>query len=773
MFSPTGVRKQMVINLKRAASLGIPIKELVEKDEQSLSDYSDRSDGNTSEKSGKSGRRSYTRSYTSGTVSDSSDGDDDYSGPNYIKLSKLITESSVAGSAVRKVAESAYRFNKGRDAILIKAFETSSLDYAEFRVLLKRMFFLSFTDEEYVHVTHMFDTNSNGAVNGSDFILCFIILAKIMKDIRRSRNVQHSRARQSINTQHQEDIIKKKNDKELGVEDYNYSENDKQSAIEKITTAAHKFDRTHHAAKSLKQFDVAYLNPFNFRATIRSTFEVNVSDKELGALIHFFNKGESGNVICEDFLLWFLTTGYTYRLEKRSQQVLKTRLSSMEQIMEDEKLKEKQEIEFEAAIDMDYTDADVTSMRTKIADAAAKYDKTHPNAVSLQGFNSKYCTPALFREMLKRTFQIALTDKEAGSLLHDYEGEKKGLIFNKGFLVSFIRLGCQERFKTHTAQLEKERRLQEKANENHEKQLLADWKRDDAIFDPYNFTESDMQRTLHKIKTLAHGYHHDHSSACDLSPFNGCEMGPAEFREMAKRQMNISFTYPEVAALMNYVGSSTDPKKIHTGMFVIKLKFLANDERNRRRLKQLERTESVEKERQEDLIKKRERAVLKLNEVVDYDYSQADYESGVRKMSQAAAKYDKNHPSSMSLDAFQSLVMTPGVFSKMVQRTFQVKLSGKELGAIIELYDANGDGFIDTGEFLSNFFGMQREYRNIAREERNRKILKKKEEERQRITEKMIKQHNREAKRLKFKERDKNSLFRKLCQAAQLFALDK
>ena len=47
-------------------------------------------------------------------------------------------------------------------------------------------------------------------------------------------------------------------------------------------------------------------------------------------------------------------------------------------------------------------------------------DKTHPSAVSLDGFISKYLKPIDFRDLLKNTFSIILTPKELGTSLYIY-----------------------------------------------------------------------------------------------------------------------------------------------------------------------------------------------------------------------------------------------------------------------------------------------------------------------------------------------------------------
>ena len=47
---------------------------------------------------------------------------------------------------------------------------------------------------------------------------------------------------------------------------------------------------------------------------------------------------------------------------------------------------------------------------------AGNYDRGHPSSPSLQGFMGAAMTPAAFKEMMMRTFQVSLTPKELGAL---------------------------------------------------------------------------------------------------------------------------------------------------------------------------------------------------------------------------------------------------------------------------------------------------------------------------------------------------------------------
>ena len=56
-----------------------------------------------------------------------------------------------------KLAKKAHHFVKERDGALLTAFETNDLDYLNFRIFLKRLLLLEFTDEEWTQVCSFFD----------------------------------------------------------------------------------------------------------------------------------------------------------------------------------------------------------------------------------------------------------------------------------------------------------------------------------------------------------------------------------------------------------------------------------------------------------------------------------------------------------------------------------------------------------------------------------------------------------------------------------------
>lgn len=308
MFSPVGTKKIMLNNYRRSLSTGESVKSIVSRENSidNISESESNSNNNTTNSNngniiiGSSLRR--LKSLQSFSSADSATSESKrqqrvhkkgvYSSVrNHMELSKILKEDSVAGNAVRKVASAAVKFDKERDGVLISAFETSALDYDNFRMLLKRMFFLEFTDEEFIQVCEMFDIHDHHEVNGSEFVVVFTILSNIIKNEKRKEHRERKEQDEIKYKEKNEEIISKLKSNIDNAVDYNFTELDRNNAINKINTAAAKYDRTHHTAKSLKSFERAYMEPIEFRDCLKGTFDINLTPKELGALVLYYNDG--------------------------------------------------------------------------------------------------------------------------------------------------------------------------------------------------------------------------------------------------------------------------------------------------------------------------------------------------------------------------------------------------------------------------------------------------------------------------------------------------
>jgi hypothetical protein len=88
-------------------------------------------------------------------------------------LDYILQEETLLGDVTRKIAEVAIRYRRERDAVLLTVFNANALSYEEFRDHLNRSFRLKFSDEEFQEVIKLFDNDGDGAIDGSEFLVCF------------------------------------------------------------------------------------------------------------------------------------------------------------------------------------------------------------------------------------------------------------------------------------------------------------------------------------------------------------------------------------------------------------------------------------------------------------------------------------------------------------------------------------------------------------------------------------------------------------------------
>lgn len=95
--------------------------------------------------------------------------------------------------------------------------------------------------------------------------------------------------------------------------------------------------------------------------------------------------------------------------------------------------------------------------------------------------------------------------------------------------------------------------------------------------------------------------------------------------------------------------------------------------------------------------------------------------SAKKKIGSVAAYYD---PDKYSLNGFTSTSLMPTEFREQLKRNFRINLTDAELGALVFLFDRDGNNTVDSVEFINEFF-------KIGKQERNKMNLLHKEEKEQ------------------------------------------
>lgn len=674
MFSPIGKKRVMQRNYRQAAETGRPVETVARVnsmawDERSMSSFNFSEDGSFSSHvspSRQKKRRPKNKKFLN---------------PSELDKSRKQGERA-RKSAMRKLTHAAVRFRKDRDGILLACFETRSLKYEEFRIMLKKVFLLDFTDDEYEQAFSLFDTDGSGDVDGSEFLVYFTHLATIWKKeekaILTKKQQQYS---EKLQREAEEAESAKRAHEEQAV-DYDYSDADAEQAQSKLKAAAKLYVKGHPAAKNVDAFEVAYLTPFEFRNLCFQTFDLKLTPQEVGALVEVYDTDDKGLVNSPHFLIQFIKMGNDQRMVDHSKQVQLTRSATIEIKADAERKTAAIEAQMEKGIDKDFTPEDQQNAVEKLRVVATKFDKNHPSSLSLNGFNSVRTTPGIFREMLKRTFNLILPPKELGALVKFFDTDNSDTVNNNDFLTYFSRASTTGRFAMRSYMIARQRKMIQDAEEEQSQKLNAQWGMlEDKV--KFEFSDEDKNSAVHKLTELARKHFNDKVSNIGLKAFQVATMGPAVWREMMKRSFNVKIAPGELAYFISIFGNAH--KEIDCIQFVLKFNALVFEERSKGRSHQLK----LDNNRMvEERIKEADRVIAerKHNEsLISYDFAEADEESVLTKLRGAALKHDKNHPAAVSLSAFDVASMPAADFQELCRRVFRIDLTGKELGALVHM----------------------------------------------------------------------------------------
>lgn len=411
----------------------------------------------------------------------------------------------------------------------------------------------------------------------------------------------------------------------------------------------------------------------------------------------------------------------------------------------------------------------------KLRKAAAAYRKSHSSSVSLDGFNGTYLTPGIFREMLKRTFNIFLTGKELGAMVKYFDEDDRGEVSCKSFLVYVGRTGAEERGRQHSLGLLKQKEDLKKRKEAHDAKLLRIAKKSQIDEKRIQtFTDKDLESATAKVQIAARHYQaSDTLFPGALSAFKVSSMTPDVFLEKCWRGLQISFTLPELGAMVKKFDLEGDGSLVDCAAFGRWFKKLGLSEKEKLwAIERERRTEVMEKAASHD-INVREK-FLKAVEAgaVSYDYSETDMKRATEKMRFGASQYDKSNPLSIGLHAFEGTWITPGQLKEKLKRTFNIDLNAKELGAIAKPLLMENEN-VNCGAFIQYFLALSKEHRENLRSSR---IESERAAHKARLDQHKARE---DAKRkvqedlLKHQEHDTATLMTKLNSAAQAFAIDK
>lgn len=158
---------------------------------------------------------------------------------------------------------------------------------------------------------------------------------------------------------------------------------------------------------------------------MKLVFNIQFSLPELAAFIRHFNKDNSNgdNINCASFIVKFFRMGF----QEKSRRLRATWAEKKRVQDEKERRLKEEQLELERKnqmkVSLNFTPDDKERAVVKLRTAARLYDKTTPGAMSMKSFEVKEMQPHVFKEQLRRIFNLHVNPPEMGALMSVFDGE--------------------------------------------------------------------------------------------------------------------------------------------------------------------------------------------------------------------------------------------------------------------------------------------------------------------------------------------------------------
>ena len=342
--------------------------------------------------------------------------------------------------------------------------------------------------------------------------------------------------------------------------------------------------------------------------------------------------------------------------------------------------------------------------------------------MSMDAFDVKHMPPHVFKEQLKRVFNLNVSPGELGALMDVFDSKKNGLIPCPEFAKYFLALGISERDREAKEWLEKQRK------ENEEREIKEKAKQDalglalsftaislthslphpltpspthsltHSLTHPlthslthslakkhsmkfsYAYDENDYQSAVLVIEEAAWRYDKSMPGAASLEAFDTKTMPPHIFKEQAKRAFNMNLSPAELGATLKYFNGDGEGNIVCKD-FLNKFLRMGIDFRHKKHAEWLKldaQLTAIRIKQEEDKLLAQEKKVV-LSDISNF--TEDDFKSALNKLTIAATKYIPVEAVS-PLTAFETAVMPPHVFKEQLKLAFNIKLSMKELRSL-------------------------------------------------------------------------------------------
>ena len=223
---------------------------------------------------------------------------------------------------------------------------------------------------------------------------------------------------------------------------------------------------------------------------------------------------------------------------------------------------------------------------------------------------------------------------------------------------------------------------------------------------------------LHKVKKAAKKYDRYKDGQTLTSCFADYQMEAAEFRMQMRRAIGVALTKKEAAALHKHADRDKSGT-IDGAEFLLMFFKEAHEEHSKdfqKRVKikeQMEEEERVKKEREEKELIVKDYACFTTNFTVQ------DTKRVMRRLAKEAFEFDVTSESGKRTSKNFCCELRPAALKEQLYKSFNMKVTKAELGALIAQFDQDGDGDVSGAEFMNTFSKLGQIARRNERKKRD------------------------------------------------------
>ena len=215
-------------------------------------------------------------------------------------------------------------------------------------------------------------------------------------------------------------------------------------------------------------------------------------------------------------------------------------------------------------------------------------------------------------------------------------------------------------------------------------------------------SHSALDKAKHKLKKAAKHYDRYKDGEVLTKSFADYHMGPSEFRMQMRRAMGVDLTRKEAEALHSHAdrdkSGSLDGAEFLLMFFKEAHEEHSTDLQKRLKLKELR----VEKEKQKKIQEENDRVRADYS-CFTTSFTAENIKRVMRRLARHAFEFDVTSEQGKRTSKNFQCILRPAALKEQLFKSFHMKVTKAELGALIDQFDSDGDGDVSGAEFMVTF----------------------------------------------------------------------